>query len=179
MEFRLENPSRVDTVPSDTWATPWWVVDWVRYRLGWGKFDFDPCCEHSTAKAEKYITPEIGDGLVDPWYGQRVWVNPPYSNQGAWLKRCADEAKIGRDVVALVMPSFDTSYWRPNVWNEASEIWMVEGRIAFEADGEPRPGGNVRSCFIVYRANQERNGGSPIVHYLKPEVTTTRKRQTG
>lgn len=167
MTFELRNPSRVTVASSDTWATPRWVVEWVAKTLGVDGFDFDPCCHPSTAKAPDFISPDRGDGLVDPWRGRRVWVNPPYSNQGDWLRRCAYEARNGRNVVALVMPSFDSAYWRPAVWDTATEIWMLEGRIAFEVDGEPRPGGNVRSCVVVYAAGQ-RWQYSPSVRYLRP-----------
>jgi hypothetical protein len=177
MTFSLRNPSKVTVASSDTWATPSWVVEWVAGSLGWSRFDFDPCCVPATAKAERFIAPEFGDGLSDPWDGDRVWVNPPYSNQGAWLRRCAAEARAGRDVVALVMPSFDAAYWRSTVWDAAAEVWMIEGRIAFEVDGEPRPGGNVRSCVVVYRAGTKW-GAPPVVRYLRPRPSATLDRST-
>lgn len=166
MTFQLRNPSRVSVATSDTWATPQWVVDWAAHRLSFDGFDFDPCCLPETAKAPSFISPDLGDGLVDPWRGRRVWVNPPYSNQGAWLRRCAAECRPGRTIVALVMPSFDSAYWRSAVWEAASEIWMLEGRIAFEVDGEARPGGNVRSCIVVYRPPSW--SGRPFVDYVRP-----------
>jgi phage N-6-adenine-methyltransferase len=168
MTFHLRNPSSVTVATSDTWATPQWVVDWAAWVLRWEAFDFDPCCVPATAKAAAFISPELGDGLCDAWKGTKVWVNPPYSNQGAWLRRCASEARNGREVVALVMPSFDAGYWRSAVWERANEVWLVEGRIAFEVDGEPRPGGNVRSCFVVYRSKGRPPKNGPKVRYLKP-----------
>ena len=168
--FALQNTSLVSVASSDTWATPQWVVQWVADVLQWSSFDFDPCCVPATAKAPDYISPDTGDGLVDPWRGSRVWVNPPYSNQGAWLRRCASEARNGRNIAALVMPSFDAGYWRSAVWERANEVWLIEGRIAFEVDGEPRPGGNVRSCVVVYRSTGRPTKYGPKFRYLRPSA---------
>jgi hypothetical protein len=69
-----------------------------------------------------------------------------------------------------VMPSFDAGYWRSAVWERANEVWMIEGRIAFEVDGEPRPGGNVRSCVIVYRSKGRPTKNGPKIRYLRPRA---------
>jgi hypothetical protein len=66
------------------------------------------------------------------------------------------------------MPSFDAIYFRSTVWQEAAEIWMIEGRIAFEMDGEPRPGGNVRSCVVIYDPALSIGANGPRVKYLRP-----------
>lgn len=169
-EFELKLTSPAGKIPeSDTWATPAWIVEWVRQTAGWPPFDFDPACVAATAKAPRYITPETGNGLWDPWEGQTIWLNPPYSNQALWLARAARESRLeGKRVAALVMPSFDAGYFRPTVWQEAAEVWLIEGRIAFEMDGEPRPGGNVRSCVVIYDPAVSIGPNGPRVRYLRP-----------
>jgi hypothetical protein len=169
-EFQLKPSPPAGNIPdSDTWATPAWIVEWVRETAGWPAFDFDPACVPATAKAPDYICPDTGDGLWDPWRGSTVWLNPPYSKQALWLARAARECRLeGRRVAALVMPSFDAIYFRSTVWQEAAEIWMIEGRIAFEMDGEPRPGGNVRSCVVIYDPALSIGANGPRVKYLRP-----------
>ena len=157
---------------SDLWATPPSLVEWVRNLAGWGRFDFDPCAEPATAKADRYITPTTGDGLSDPWLGSTIWLNPPYSRQSLWLARAAEEGRTKR-VAALVMPSFDAAYWRPFVWESAQEVWMLQGRIAFLRNGVPCPGSNVRSCVIIYdptaQTNHPLKPANPRVRLLKPD----------
>jgi hypothetical protein len=160
------------TVEKDSWSTPQHLVEWTRATLNWSPFDFDPCCTKLTAKAPHYITPETGDGLVDAWSGSTVWLNPPYSNQGKWLLRAAEEAtRYNRKIAALVLPSFDAAYFRGAAWTVAREIWLLEGRIAFEQDGIPRPGGTVKNCIIVYDGAQIEPG--PRVRYLRPPPAPT------
>jgi phage N-6-adenine-methyltransferase len=151
---------------SDCWSTPKWVTEWVLQLTGWPRWDLDPCCSEETAKAPRFITEVSGDGLSDPWIGTHVWVNPPYSSQKYWLKRCAYEAdRNQKRIGALVLPSFDAEYWRPYVWEAAKEIWMIEKRIAFERDGFAKPGGSVRTCIVIYGG---KNFGSPVVRYIRP-----------
>ncbi|MDA8287229.1 MAG: DNA N-6-adenine-methyltransferase [Actinomycetota bacterium] len=51
------------------------------------------------------------DGLQQQWSG-RVWLNPPYSNAAAWVKRLSRHG-IG---TALVFARTETSWWFESVW---------------------------------------------------------------
>ena len=155
---------RKTKMDSDTWATPPYIVEWVQSQMGWPSFDFDPCASDKTTKAPAYITLQTGDGLRDEWRGSTVWLNPPYSEQGRWLGRAAAETMKGKRVAALVLPSWDTKYWRDAVWLHAKEVWMLEGRIAFENDGVPMPGGTVKSCLVIYDGPTK---GVPVVRYYR------------
>jgi hypothetical protein len=42
------------------------------------------------------------DGLTIEWAGQRVLVNPPYSNPAPWIDRVIMECKKGKTVALLV-----------------------------------------------------------------------------
>lgn len=162
--------SRVVGGEKDRWATPEWLVEWVRLELGWEPFDFDPCAAPSTSKATDFVSEETGDGLVDAWRGPNVWMNPPYSRQGRWLARAAKESREnGLRIAALVLPSFDAAYWRPTVWNSASEVWLLEGRIAFERNGRPVTGSTNKSCLVVFDRERARTAqDEPVVRFLRP-----------
>lgn len=161
---------------SDQWETPKAVVDWVRYQSGWPAFDFDAAANELNRKASRWAgrcSPDTTDGLLGEWVGSTVWLNPPYSNQGLWLARAAREGQKRR-VAALVMPSFDARYWRPTVWEAATEVWLLEGRIAFERNGRAFPGGSVRSCVILYQPSLRSMSDKqvePKVRYLRPNLT--------
>ena len=165
--------TRKISIEKDAWATPTHIVDWIRHTVNWPAFDFDPCAMPETAKATHYITPATGDGLRDAWHGDTVWLNPPYSQQGLWLARAAAEASLNRKrIAALVLPSFDAAYWRPTVWhNAAREVWLIEGRIAFECNGRAMPGGTVKSCVVIY--DGPAINSEPRLRYLAaPRITS-------
>lgn len=76
-----------------------------------------------------------GDSLLRPWReaagGGLVYVNPPYSQVKAWMKKCAEEALEGAVVVALVAARTDTSWFHDYVWGEARAIGFFRGRLTF------------------------------------------------
>jgi phage N-6-adenine-methyltransferase len=155
---------------SDAWSTPAWLVEWIRLELGWEPFDFDPCAAPATSKATDFVSEETGDGLAIPWRGSTVWLNPPYSRQARWLAKAAEESRTnGLRIAALVLPSFDAAYWRPSVWNSASELWLLEGRIAFERNGRPVANSTNKSCIVVFDGGRARTAqNEPVVRFLCP-----------
>jgi phage N-6-adenine-methyltransferase len=162
--------SRVIGGDKDCWSTPEWLIEWTRAELGWSQFDFDPCAAPDTAKASDYISEETGDGLSLPWRGNAVWMNPPFSRQKRWLLKASRESRENRlKIAALVLPSFDAAYWRPAVWESAAELWMLEGRIAFERNGVPAHNSSSKSCIVVFdqdRAKRAQN--EPVIRFLRP-----------
>lgn len=83
-------------------------------------FDFDPC-------------PLGGDSdglatLLTPWYGKRVFCNPPYGpGLGKWLER-AQEAILA---VYLIPARTDTRWFHDICLPEAKEIRFIRGRLKF------------------------------------------------
>lgn len=111
------------------WLTPPFLID----RLG--PFDLDPCA----AVGQPWRTAKLQwnkqhDGLVQPWIG-RVWLNPPYSAAGlnAWLPKMASH---GRGT-ALIFARTETEPFFKYVWERASAVLFIEGRLHFHhASGE-------------------------------------------
>lgn len=69
-----------NTSGNNEWYTPPWVLDLARGVLG-GEFDLDPASSaiaNQTVRATRFFTQE-DDALTRAWYGDRVWMNPPYS----------------------------------------------------------------------------------------------------
>lgn len=83
------------------------------------KFDFDPCPPN----------PKF-DGLSIRW-GKRNFVNPPYAECGAWMRKCYEESRDGKLVVALIPSRTDTRYWHDYVM-KAKEIRFIKGRLKFD-----------------------------------------------
>lgn len=118
----------------DCWATPWPVVRALASRFAGGEFDLDPCCSPLTAKASTYYT-AMDDGLSRPWFG-RVFVNPPYSDVGAWVDKACREIDNGHAtvVVMLLLNSTDTT-WFARLERQTAQgggvLLFPQGRVSF------------------------------------------------
>lgn len=130
---------------SDTWLTPPHIVEAL------GPFDLDPCAAPEprpwTTAAEHYTKP-AQDGLSLPWHG-RVWLNPPYSREAVhWLRRLADHGTG----TALVFARTETSWFVEQVWERATLVLFLAGRLHFHyADGTRAPANaGAPSCLVAY-----------------------------
>lgn len=123
-----------------------------------GEFDLDPCAPVSppwrTAKKQFSIQ---DNGLAQPWHG-RVWLNPPYGSEtGTWLKRLADHG----DGIALIFARTETTMFFDHVWEKASALLFIRGRLTFHhVDGrKAAANGGAPSVLIAY--------GSACADHLK------------
>lgn len=101
-----------EQLTSDDYYTPKAVFDALGIR-----FDLDVCAPPGGVEwvpAEKYYT-MAEDGLTAPWWG-RVWMNPPYSNPGPWVRRFLDH---GNGIAYL---PFAKSGWFDLIWREADAV---------------------------------------------------------
>jgi phage N-6-adenine-methyltransferase len=114
---------------SDEWYTPRWVIDAL------GPFDLDPCAPlvRPFDTAERHLTLE-DDGLTSDWGTDRVWLNPPYSQVEAWVRKLA---RHGRGT-ALVFARVETAYWHDTIWPHASGVLFPRGRISFLTAPSPQ-----------------------------------------
>ncbi len=129
---------------TDTWLTPPEIVGAL------GVFDLDPCAAPDPKPWDTAITHYTlpTDGLVEPWFG-RVWLNPPYSREAVrWLRRLADHG----DGIALVFARTETSWFVETVWERASSVLFLHGRIHFHhADGtKASANAGAPSCLVAY-----------------------------
>ncbi|MDB0438420.1 adenine methyltransferase [Clostridioides difficile] len=97
------------------------------------KFDLDVCASHETAKCDSYFTLET-DGLIQKWEGN-CWMNPPYSReQIKWINKAFEETKNNYCIVVCLIPARpDTKVWQDIIFNYASFICFIKGRLKFEA----------------------------------------------
>ena len=121
-----------------TWLTP---IALVR-KLG--RFDLDPCGYPGWPTADNLIV-RPSNGLRAAWYG-RVWVNPPYGAKETppWLCKLVEHG-IG---TALIFARTETKMFFDYVWDHASAVLFLKGRINFHL-----PDGR----------KSERNAGAPSV----------------
>jgi hypothetical protein len=129
---------------TNNWGTPLEIVDAL------GVFDLDPCGREGHSTAFNVWTEEVHDGLNYEWLG-RVWMNPPYGpHTGKWLDRLAEHG----DGIALVFARTETQMYWEKVWQLASGILFLKGRLHFiEADGTRAKGNSGGpSTLIAYGA---------------------------
>ena len=103
-----------------TWLTPPHVYEAL------GEFDLDPCAAPNWPTAKRHIIlPE--DGLAAEWEG-RVWLNPPYGYEAwTWLAKLA---RHGRGT-ALIFARTETAGFVEQVWNKATAVKFLHGRLHF------------------------------------------------
>jgi len=124
---------------SDTWLTPPDVLSAL------GDFDLDPCTPATMPwqTALCRFTP-TEDGLAQDWFG-RVWLNPPYGRQlAAWLAKMAAHDRG----TALIFARTETEAFFRNVWERASALLFLEGRLHF---------------YLPDGTRAKANGGAPSV----------------
>jgi hypothetical protein len=125
---------------TDSWITPKFIIDAL------GPFDLDPCqCD-----SQPWPCATMGyheHGLEQPWFG-RVWLNPPYSSAAKWLEKLADHG-CG---TALIFARTETEMFQEFVWNRATGILFLWGRLFFHYQDGKRAKGNsgAPSVLIAY-----------------------------
>ncbi len=114
------------TSHSQAWRTPAAIYDALDTEFG---FTLDPC----TVEQTDY------DGLLASWEGERVFVNPPYSQVKGWMRKCWTEAGHCPVVVGLVPARTDTA-WFHDYALTATEIRFIRGRLEFDGVAKKNPG---------------------------------------
>lgn len=129
---------------SDTWLTPPEIIDQL------GPFDLDPCAAPSPRPwptASRHIElPD--DGLAAEW-GGRVWLNPPYGRQTwVWLDKLAAHGSG----IALTFARTETSGFVETVWEKATAVLFLHGRLHFHRPNGERATMNAGapSCLVAY-----------------------------
>jgi len=90
----------------------------------------DPCATSKNAKCYKFFTKKQ-DGLKQDWIGERVFVNPPFSDIDKWVEKCYKEGQKKDTFVVMILPSrTDTGYWHKYIMR-ANEIRFCKGRVNF------------------------------------------------
>lgn len=119
-----------------TWLTPLPIID----ALGGAEsFDLDPCAAplpRPWATARRMNAAADADGLAIDWEG-RIWLNPPYSSAeiSRWLRRLADHNRG----TALIFARTETQTFVEQVWERATGLLFLHGRLHFHRPIAPAP----------------------------------------
>ncbi|MDP5205849.1 phage N-6-adenine-methyltransferase, partial [Alishewanella sp. SMS9] len=120
-------------------------------------FKSDVCASVENALCHYYITEEL-NCLKQNWFtmcidvGDYVWMNPPYSNIGPFVKRSAEMAAQGVGTVMLVMMDQSVGWYKDAIQTCQEVRLMIGGRLAFvdPSTNKPAAGNNKGSMFIIW-----------------------------
>lgn len=137
---------------TDNRATP---VEWFAEMQARWEFTVDVAASAANHKLPRYFT--IRDnGLMQPWTGERVWCNPPFSRIGAWVEKAWHESRAASLIVLLVPANRTEQAW----WQDFIEpyrdragsplrVEFIRQRRRFIASGNAAVQANERPPFGV------------------------------
>ncbi len=130
------------------WATPPEVFGPLDAKY---HFTLDPCATPETSKCLRFFT-ERDNGLLMPWTGERVFMNPPYGREiYAWTSKARLEIEENGCilVVGLLPASTDLAWWHEDVLEHAEIERWYRGRVRFLTGGPYRASGFFPSVAVV------------------------------
>lgn len=152
----------------DDYLTPPDLLETARKLRG--DFALDPATNASNPTRAKIICTVDDDvtGLEHNWYllvehagGGSVWLNPPFSNKLAFLKKCAQEALFGVEIQVLVPCECASKWWQehcsPRTATASAVCYLRKrptfldpftGRAPIDAKGKPTSA--MFGCAVVY-----------------------------
>lgn len=86
---------------------------WIPWNDRW-HFTLDAAASKANTLCDRFYTLE-DDGLSQPWAGERVWLNPPFSDMTSWVQKTWDEMEGGDcELVAMLAPANRTEqrWWQ-------------------------------------------------------------------
>lgn len=136
---------------NDDWATPEYILNWVRDK--YGEF-FDPCpLKHDKSK---------WNGLEVDWKAIN-YINPPYNNKDkiAFIKKAYEEYKKGNICIMLIPNSTDLPSFHDIILPNAT-VLFTRGRVKFK-------GWNTKGIYVEDKSGQS---GSMIIIFDKNRPQT-------
>lgn len=103
----------------DDRTTPDEVFGPLHERFG---FTVDAAAAPHNARCARYWT-RADNGLLQPWDGERVWCNPPYSDMATWADKARRSAHYAELIVMLAPANRTEQGW----WQDSIEPYR-DGR---------------------------------------------------
>lgn len=142
---------------TDEWLTPKYIIDSL------GEFDLDPCApsEIFWLTAEKHYV-KADDGLSLPWEG-RIWLNPPYSRP--LINKFLEKMAHHNNGIALIFARTDTKLFHDLVFDKASALLFMKGRIKFyNLNGEEGGTPGIGSVLVAYDNDRRRFNTQALIN---------------
>ena len=144
----------------DEWGTPPKIFKKLNKEFA---FTLDAAASEDHHLCDKYYTKQ-NSGLLQSWNNERVFVNPPYSDQqiAAWVKKAFSERNKAEVIVMLIPVRTDRKYFHRYILNR-TEIRFVKERIRFT----PLAGQNAGcpsfpNMLVIWKRDNDRAGQRSI-----------------
>lgn len=119
-------------------------------------FSIDVAASRENSLLDMYYTEEEDalsvNWLGSGWEGSYSWCNPPYSDIGPWVRKAAEQSKLGIGCVMLVMADTSVGWYKEAIATAQEVRFITGGRISFISPetGKPAAGNNKGSMFIIW-----------------------------
>lgn len=123
-----------------------------------GEISLDPC-------SNSHIEPNVpainhytidDDGLLAGWRTPHLYMNPPYSEVGMWLKKLVQECDNGNVEEAIALVKADTStQWFQQIWANAVAVCFAHHRLAFLGESNDGNSATFASCIAYFGSRPE------------------------
>lgn len=128
------------------WRTPNKIKEQLYEEFG---INCDPCPAEWN---------EFDPSGLDADWGESNFVNPPYKQISAWVKKCYQEWKKGKTVILLIPSRTDTRWWHEYIM-KATEIRFIKGRLKFSEYKNSAP---FPSAIVVFKGGIKNENKSCI-----------------
>lgn len=155
--FRAENHPQQIAVRTARPEVDDRATDPVLFATLTARFNFtlDVAAAPHNTKCDRYFT-RTDNGLIQPWRGERVWCNPPYSDIEPWLEKAWLECDV-TDLIVMLLPANRTEQGWWQRWIEPYRdsaahplrVEFIAGRQRFIAANARSIGPNERPPFGV------------------------------
>lgn len=146
----------------DTYPTAQPVFDQYHTEFG---FTCDGAALPHNAKCKFYITPEM-NFLTYPLQNERIWINPPFSNPLAFVKRAVELFENHNCLVVMLLPIDISTEWFSLIAEKATEIRLiVGGRLKFLSPDTGKWTDVCRGNQIVI-FNPQHRGMSQVIRHV-------------
>lgn len=169
-----QHNSKTPQEAKDLWATPQWLFNWLD---NYYHFKLDVAASSENAKVNNFLTEQnnaIGKNWNQLSYHSYSFCNPTYSNLGVWVREAIRQLDDHRSSSVYVIPTPNGESYYKEIFDHASKITYINGRIAFESscdyiktskDGKvthikkgDAVSGNTRgTCVVEFSPNFARN----------------------
>lgn len=129
------------------WRTPPALVKAIEdhFKI---KFTLDPCAAPGNHLGIKNFYTKAANCDAHPWFGV-VWVNPPYDEKWAWVRKAwLESVKRNADVWVLLESCTDTVQFHN--WAHQGEVYLLRGRIKFLGDDLKPIGNGFRGSILFH-----------------------------
>jgi len=139
------------------WNTPPKLIVPIRDFFG-GTIDLDPCSNSTSlvGASSEFILPS-NDGLVEPWTGKSIYVNPPYGRSAGgsslydWFLKALAEYTDDKEIIFLVPVATNTKHFKEIVFTNFNAIcFLSDTRLRFFNEGVEDKKGAPMACCLCY-----------------------------